>query len=247
MKKIYCIYGSESFYEKTLVTEETAMRVGKVDKFYTYRPPDLHVDNFYENNKEILSQEPGGGFWAWKPFIILQTMDKVDDGDIVLYTSTGMEVLEDLDPLFEITKYSKDNRMLFDASLVHGTHLHSQYTKRDCFVAMGLDEPKYWEPRMLHAGFCVFMKTQQNIDFIKEWLKYTTNKLAIWDTIPPMPSTCGLPNLPGFGEHRWDQSILSLLSVKHGRELYRDPSQFGNNERDRFPNSPYGQLFHQYD
>ena len=247
MKKIYCAYGDEKFHEKLLVTEETAISVGKVDKFYAFRRNDLNVDNFLENNKEILSQQPGGGFWAWKPFVILQTMKKVDDGDIVIHTSTGMKVLENLDPLFEITRHAKDQRMFFSASLIYGTHRHSEYTKRDCFIVMGLDEPKYWESRMLHAAYCVFMKTRDNIDFLKEFLKYTTNKRAIWDTIPAMPPPDGVSNLPDFREHRFDQAILSLLSVKYGRELYREPSQFGNNEKDKFPNSPYGQLFYQYD
>ena len=247
MKKIYCAYGDEAFHEKLLVTEETAISVGKVDKFYTFRRNDLNVDNFLENNKEILSQQPGGGFWAWKPFVILQTMDKVDDGDIVLHTSTGMKVLENLDPLFELARRSRDQRMFFEPSMIYGTHRHSEYTKRDCFIVMGLDEPKYWETRMLHAAYCVFMKTQTNIEFLEEFLKYTTNKRAIWDTIPPMPPPSGVSNLPDFKEHRMDQAILSLLSVKHGRELYREPSQFGNGEEAKFPNSPYGQLFNQYD
>ena len=247
MKKIYCAYGDEKFHEKLLVTEETALTVGKVDKFYAFRRNDLNVDNFLENNKEILSQQPGGGFWAWKPFVILQTMDRVDYGDIVLHTSTGMKVLENLDPLFEITKTSKDNRMFFSASAIYGTHKHSQYTKRDCFVVMGLDEPKYWDSRMLTAAHCLFMKTPENIEFLKEFLRYTTDKRAIWDTIPPMPNTTGTPNLPGFLEHRFDQAILSLLSVKYGRELYRDPTQFGMDEINNFVNSPYGQLFYMYD
>jgi hypothetical protein len=243
MKNVYCVYGSERFYEKVLITQEAALSIGKVDEFYIYRPDDLHVNNFYENNKEILSQEIGGGLWAWKPFVILQTMDKVNYGDIVLYTSTGMKVIENLDPLFEITKYSKDNRMLFAASMIYGTHRNSQYTKRDCFIAMGLDSPEYWDSRMLHAGFCVFMKTGKNIEFLKEWLKYVTDKQAIYDTIP----TQSINNIPDFLEHRFDQSILSLLSVKYGRELYRDPSQLGNDDIDKFENSPYKQLFYQYD
>ena len=247
MKKIYCAYGDEKFHEKLLVTKDTALSVGGVDEFFIFRRDDLHADHFYENNKEILDQQPGGGFWAWKPFVILQTMDRVDDGDIVIHTSTGMKVLESLDPLYEITAQSKDNRMLFDASLIYGTHLHRQYTKRDCFIAMGLDTPEYWDSRMLHGGFCVFMKTQKNIEFLKEFLKYTTMRQAIWDKIPALPPTLGIPNLPGFLEHRYDQAILSLLSVKHGRELYREPSQHGNAEIDRFTNSPYGQLFYQYD
>ena len=248
MKKIYCAYGDEKFHEKLLVTEETAISVGKVDEFYAFRRNDLNVDNFLENNKEILSQlDPGGGLWAWKPFVILQTMDKVDDGDIVIHTSTGMKVLDNLDPLFEITARSKDQRMFFDSPTIYHPHLHSQYTKRDCFIVMGLDEPKYWGARMLNAAFCVFMKTQPNIDFLKEFLRYTTDKRAIQDTIPAMPPPSGVSNLPDFREHRFDQAILSLLRLKYNGELYRDPSQLGNDVMDKFPNSPYGQLFYMYD
>jgi hypothetical protein len=247
MKKIYCAYGDEPFHEKLLVTEETALSIGKVDEFYAFRRNDLNEDNFLQNNIDILSQQPGGGFWAWKPFVILKTMEKVDDGDIVLHTSTGMKILENLDPLFEITEQRKDGRMLFSASAIYGSHKHSQYTKRDCFVVMGLDGPEYWDSRMLTAAHCLFTKTPENIEFLKEWLRYTTDRRAIWDTIPPMPNRTSNPNLPGFLEHRYDQAILSLLSVKYGRELYRDPTQFGIAEVNNFPNSPYGQLFYQYD
>ena len=42
-----------------------------------------------------------------------------------------------------------------------------------------------------------------------------------------------LPNVYGensfdYIDHRWDQSILSLLAYKRNIELYRMPTQFGN-------------------
>jgi hypothetical protein len=41
-------------------------------------------------------------------------------------------------------------------------------------------------------------------------------------------------------------TILSLMSVKYGRELYRDLSQLAIGERAYFDNSPYGQLFNHH-
>lgn len=90
---------------------------------------------------------------------------------------------------------------------------------------------------MLHAAFSVWMKTEKNVEFISEWLRYVKDRRIITNE----PNTCGLPNLPDFAEHRYDQAVLSLLSLKHGRELYREPTQFSNNET--FANSPYKQLF----
>ena len=42
-----------------------------------------------------------------------------------------------------------------------------------------------------------------------------------------IPNVCGVDNFPDFREHRHDQSVLSLLSVKHKLEIFRDPSQYG--------------------
>lgn len=242
MRKVHCAYANEVFYRSLDILEDTSIKIGGVDEFYAYRPINLHVDNFYQQNERILSQPLGAGLWAWKPFVILETMKKVDDGDIVLYTDAGMSVLWPLNILFEITSTNKDNGMLFEPSMIYGPHLHSVYTKRDCFVVMDLDHPYYHQSRMLHAAFSVWMKTQANIEFLQEWLKYVTDERAITD----WPNVCGQPNLPDYAEHRYDQAILSLLRLKYDRELYREPTQFSNNERGKFPNSPYGQLFNHH-
>jgi hypothetical protein len=246
MKKVHVAFANERFYKSLDILERTSNDIGKVDEFVSYRPSDLHANNFWEENQSVLSHllvsetSPiGAGYWIWKPFIILETMKKLDDGDIVLYTDAGMKVLDNLNPLFDITKTSKDNRMLFEPSMKYGSHLHSTWTKRDCFVLMDLDGAVYWNARMLHAAFSVWMKTSKNIEFLSEWQRYLTDTRIVTDE----PNTCGKPNFPDFKQHRWDQAVLSLLSLKYGRELYREPTQFSNNEKRKFPNSPYSQLF----
>jgi hypothetical protein len=136
-------------------------------------------------------------------------------------------------------------------------HLNKTWTKRDCFVLMGCDSAEYWEAEQLMGGFSIFMKNEKNIKFLQEWLHYCCNKFIITDT----PNTCGLENLPEFVDHRHDQSVLSILGVKHNIEIYRDPSQWGNsfkiesyrksieithdpnvNSSCPYANSPYGTL-----
>lgn len=239
MKKVHVAFANEKFLKSLNILQETSLSVGDVDEFVRYGPEDLKKDNFWNENQKILKEPLGAGYWIWKPFIILDAMSRLDDGDIVLYTDAGMKVLSSLSPLFEITKLSKDNRMLFAESWFYGSHLHSQYTKRDCFVLMGLDAPQYWSERCLSAAFHVWMKTPKNIDFLQQWQGYLKDSRIVTYE----PNACGLPNLPDYIDHRHDQAVLSLLSLKHGRELYRAPSQFTNNEIGNYPNSPYGQLF----
>ena len=78
------------------------------------------------------------------------------------------------------------------------------------------------------------------------------------------PNVCGLHNLPGFIEHRHDQSILSLLALRDQLEVIRHPSQYGNHLKDEpyrepgewksrpykvdeiYFNSPYGALLNHH-
>lgn len=237
MKRVHVAFANDKFLKSLDICQDSSLSIGKVDEFIRYETKDLQKDNFWQDNQRILSEPLGAGYWIWKPFIILDAMSCLDYGDIVLYTDAGVRIIDCLDSLFEITKTSKDNRMFFSLTMIWGNHLHSEYTKRDCFVLMEQDEPKYWNKRMLNAAFHVWMKTRKNMEFLTEWQTYMKDSRIVTYE----PNTCGLPNLPDYIDHRHDQAVLSLLSLKYGRELYREPTQFSLNEV--FENSPYGQLF----
>jgi hypothetical protein len=59
--------------------------------------------------------------------------------------------------------------------------------------------------------------------------------------ITEMKGTVG-PDYSDFVAHRHDQSIFSLLTKRYGLVAYRDPSQYGNDLREEYPASTYGQL-----
>lgn len=252
MRKYITTYGTEGYYENLDILEKSAIEVGGVDEFVKYKYDDLKNSEYFISNRHIMDRPfdknvvdtyckiRNAQYWIWKPYVILETMKFCDDGDIIFYIDGGMKVISNLNLLYNITKTSKDNRMLFSVSQRYGKHLHSEYTKRDCFILMGLDEPKFWNTRMINAALSGWMKTSENILFLNEWQYYMTDARVVTDD----PNTCGYPNLPDYIEHRFDQAVLSLLSLKYGNELYRDPSQYSVNES--FINSPYGQLIQQH-
>jgi hypothetical protein len=245
-------YGVEGYYRNLELLKKSALEIGKVEEFVKYTNDDLKDCDYFVKNKGIIYRPfdknsittyckiRNAQYWIWKPYIILETMKLMNDGDIIIYIDGGMIVIADLDPLYEITKTSKNNRLFISASQIYGRHLQSDYTKRDCFVLMGLDKPQYWNARMGNSALFVLMKTQKNIDLMTEWMNYMTDARVVTDD----PNVCGLPNLPGHIEHRFDQSVLTLLGLKYNDDLYRDPSQYSVNEK--FPNSPYGQLVIQH-
>ena len=237
MKKIMCSFGTNEYKRSLDLLEKTTYEVGKIDKFYKYNREWLETTEFYKKNQYILDKKRGSGFFSWKTAIIIETFNHLDEGDIVLYSDAAMEVIGDLTPLYN-TASSIDGIMLF---LVPGFHLNKMWTKKDCFSLMKCDSPIYHNARQSQGALSLWVKNEKTIEFLNEWAKIMRDPRVITDD----PNFCG-PNHPEFIDHRHDQSILSLLRIKHNIEVYRDPTQFGNSEIDQFDNSPYPQLFNHH-
>jgi len=247
MKICLVSYASRRFVPDQALLTASALQFGVTD-VRPWTQEMLHRTAFYSENKAILDLERGAGYWLWKPFIIAETLKELEEGDCLIYSDSGIEVVADLTPLVRIA--SERDRVLFS-----GTGRCCQWTKRDCFYFLNADEPIFYEAQVVDASFMVLMKNSSVNNFIAEWLKSCRDPRILTD----QPNTSGLPNLPGFIDHRHDQSVLSILVKRGNFELFRDPSQFGNHakrpehrvagewtvcpyESEPFQNSPYPTL-----
>ncbi len=189
-----------------------------IEHINSYDFDDLKQKPFYQQHINILQQPKGIGYWLWKPYIILETLNTLSEGDIVVYSDCGIEFINKIDPLINIC--TKEQPIVLFAN---GNFKNKQWTKRDCFVLMDCDSKEYWNATHCDAAFSLFRKCDQSIFFLTEWLRYGADERIITD----LPNTCK-KNLLSFVEHRWDQSVLSLLAKKLQVPLHRMPSQFGN-------------------
>jgi len=244
MKKIHISYANEKYKKSLALLEETSLNLGKPDEFIKYTRKWLETTDFYRKNRYILDKPRGNGVWLWKPYIILETFNSLEDGDVVLYSDAGIKVIGNLNQLFEIAqKGPNDGKILFKLPAVGVPHhLAKTWTKRDTFVLMGCDSEKYWNANMSNGAVSLWRKSDKNIEFLKEWQKYLKDPRIVTDD----PNMAGKPNFMEFKDHRHDQSVLSLLAIKYNFEMFRDPTQFGNEELDQFSNSPYPQLFNHH-
>jgi len=243
MKKVHISFANEEYYKSLDLLEQTSLEVGKVDKFIRYTQDWLKTEEFWKKNQFVLSRSRGVGYWSWKPFIILKTFESLEYGDVVLYSDAGLKIIDNLNPLFEImTNHPNDGKIIFRVPWVGIQHIAKMWTKRDCFVLTDADEFKYWNAPMTNGAVSLWEKSENNIEFLVEWLRYCRDPRIITDD----PNICGRPNFPEFKDHRHDQSILTILSTKYNFELFRDPTQWGNDEKNIFINSPYSQLFHHH-
>ena len=84
-------YGNERFENSKKRLYKEATSTGWFDTVTIYEPKDLDKE-FQEKFKEILKLKRGGGYWIWKSHIIQKTLEKIQDGDILIYLDAGCSI-----------------------------------------------------------------------------------------------------------------------------------------------------------
>jgi len=205
--KTYLIFFCDKKYEKRESYFLVELKNIGFDNIFCYRKEWLLTTNFYVENKEILDMPRGAGYWLWKPYIIIEMLKKIEEGDIVFYMDAGDSINN-----YNIINIIK-NHMVDNDYMIAGTSkwgLNKYWTKKDCFVLMECDNEIYHNVPQIEAGTLVFKKTKKNEDFLNEWLYYCKNKSILTD----VSNTLG-NNYDGFNDHRHDQSILTNLIIKY--------------------------------
>lgn len=192
-----------------------AKELGVADQYTAYTREQLVETQFYKENKAILDLPKGAGYWAWKPFIIMEELAKMPPESIVVYLDSGDFINNDFN------QFLQRKMRNCDLLLTLGGFPNRQYTKRDCFVMMGADNDAYYDDIQVEAGIIVVKNTPSAIATLKEWQKWC----LVPEVVTDMPNKHG-KNLPEFIEHRWDQSILSIMKLYYELPCTQEMRQF---------------------
>jgi hypothetical protein len=233
MKKYHINYANGRYLKAQQYCSESAMNFG-FDEVLSYRYNDIDSD-FLQKNKLILDHPRGAGYWLWKPYFIKKTLDRINTGDLLVYSDSGSFYQSSPQPLVDLILRDPQGVLSFELKGL----LEKVYTKRDTFILMGLDEPKYTDSSQREATYIWLIKNEFTVNLVDEYLKYSQDERIITD----LPSEN--PNYIDFKDHRHDQSIWSLLCKKYNVEPHKLISQWGDGMSNDFPNDHYNQItFH---
>ena len=230
MKKYHISYAAGRYLKAQEYCSNSAKHFG-FDEVYSFGPKDIDRD-FVQNNIKILQQQRGAGYWLWKPYFVCKTLEKMQDGDLLVYSDSGSYYQSSPQPLIDLILKEEKGVLSFELKGL----LEKEYTKRDAFVLMGLDDAKYSESSQREATFVWMIKNDFTMALAKEYLEYAQDERIITD----LPSEN--PNHPEFKDHRHDQSIWSLLCKKYEIPAHRLISQHGEHLVPEFPQDTYGQI-----
>jgi len=159
---------------------KSAVTVSNADEEIAWTREDLLDSDFFKQNKKIFDQPRGAGYWAWKPYIILQTLNRLSSEDWLIYSDAGKPYRRN-DPTrcgsanignvmnvsFDaLINYAKNNNGFTPGIWIPHYGIAKQWTKRDCFVGMGCDQPKYHNSSHLQAGYSCWSNSTAEISIL---------------------------------------------------------------------------------
>lgn len=226
-KAHFIVYSNEAapFGENSDYYCESALKVG-FDTATHYTEKMLRQTPFWEENRAILEQSRGAGYWLWKPWIILQKLRECGPNDIVVYNDAGRYSPRSFEPFPAFPHAAVELTAMMPKRFIMGTRIEwlvqGQYTKRDCLILTGADTDEMRYAPQINACPALFMPSDEAFAFLERWLEIARDPRALTD----QPDELGAP-YPEFEDHRHDMAIASILLHQMGGH-YFDLSDAGS-------------------
>ena len=227
-------FASRAFVQSQRLNALSGEAIGRCDRVESFGPRDIDR-RFRRRNPDILGNGRGAGLWLWKPYFVHRVLRDLDEGDWLFYSDSGALFIDSVHPLVDFASERDLDVLAFELLF-----LERQYTKRDTFLLLGCDEPRFADTRQRLASFSLWRASSSALSLAQKWLAVAQDERALTD----LDNCLGKPNYPGWIEHRYDQSIFSLLTKKAGMPAFRDPSQFGMAHTADYPDSTYPTALH---
>lgn len=215
MKKIFIAYANEMMAYSLKRIGREASRLNFFDEIKLWTPSMLPREF---RNLELMQHSYGGGYWAWKPFIIHQTLEDASEGDIVCYADSGCTLRKhpDWDMWSDMMKTTDtilfqypDEMDIWEKFGAKETKI-KHWTKRESILFYDrMTGDTKWRERNKIWGGSLWIKDKNN-PIITEWLDIVMNHPEI--ILDPKPDD---EQFDFFAQHKHDQSLMTALSVKH--------------------------------
>jgi glycosyltransferase involved in cell wall biosynthesis len=217
MRVYLCTFATAEYAESAEVLRHSALTFGGFDGAFVYAESDL-VEVKKRLPPGLVEKTRGYMLWSWKPYVILDAVRRVEDGDVVVYCDAAMIFTGSVRDRY-MDLLARDDVLLFE----NRGRRNRDWCKRDCFVEMDCDETPFHDATQVNAAVQMYRKTYRSENFLEEYAAHCSNERAMDDIYR-------IPNYDGFVDHRHDQSVLTNLSVVHAPHVRRapDPTQFGN-------------------
>jgi len=220
----FLTFGNKIYYNSLNRIKIEAESFNIFDKILIYNDKDLeNFPEFWEKHSNFVLNNPRGyGYWIWKPYLTMKTLDMMQDNDILVYADAGCSLnIAGINRLYDYFQIVKDCEFgILSFSMPHNIEKH--WTKMDLINYIDINNNIFLNEGQLHATVFIIRKCEHSSNLVKMW--YDIASSNNYNLINDSPSI--MPNDINFNEHRHDQSIFSLLRKKYGSHVLIDETYF---------------------
>lgn len=215
MKIVFISYADENMAYSLKRIGKQAKKIKIFDEIILWTPKMLPK---YVLNSPLMKYTRGGGYWAWKPIIIWETLQQFNEGTVVVYCDAGCTLNKSSEwrLYFEkLKRYSalcfeyKNNMDVWDKFGQTSTKI--KYWTKDKtlnYFNKLLGDPQYGDKYNKIWGGLILCRGKENL-FINHWLKLTIENPEL--IIDPELDMDQFENKL-LAYHKHDQSIITPLA-----------------------------------
>jgi hypothetical protein len=184
-------------------------------EFRKYTLENLKSDNTFWNQhgRFIEENSRGIGYWLWKPYLVLQNLQEMEDGDTLIYADAGCYLQTTgaarLDEWICESRRHPSGIVAFNSE-----QPNRAFNKADVFEIW----PSAADQTQIVATAFIVTKNTASQQFFQEF--YQKAQEDNYHLLTDAPSRTR--NHVTFQTHRHDQSIFTMLAYKH--QIYITPT-----------------------
>lgn len=209
MSKLVLVSFADNRYRNALKRLEACTKDFPFTERHFHNEKNTFDKQYWRRLKPWLYRR-GYGYWEWKGQLVQHYLDKLDEGDFLVYsdaevywnaTDTALKRFAEYLSMFN----DKQQILAFQESCIE-----QEWTKGDVLQELGVyNDQNICNTAQLWGGCFILRKSEVVCEFVDEWCNI--NKLEK-EYITDKRSES--PNKLGFKEHRHDQSSFSILVKK---------------------------------
>lgn len=191
--------GSPEYRRAADRLEFQAKKLKGIDHIHKFCKSDLGEEYHKIFPKFPKTYKKGFGLWSWKPFLVSQTINNINTGDILIYVDAGCEI--NIKGQKKFQEYIELVN-LHEAVFFQVPHKHSNWTKKEL---LDLYDAKLMNQNQIMGTFFILKNTNKIRSLVYNWLQLCSDQNGKYLKDPIASSSQN----EGFISHRHDQSCLS--------------------------------------
>ena len=207
------------------VFEKAKLRlINQAKDFYPFKTvkgygPDDLPEEFKKKFKTILDMKRIGGYGIWRPIIIKNTLETMNDNEFLIYLDAGchlnkkgMKRFNEYINLLDNSHYGAMSFQMSGNKGPGGLEIEKRWTIKEIFNYFNVDlSSDIGNSGQYLDGILILKKNKHLINLIDEWIKAVNDHPLMFTDYYNKTD-----QHPEFKENRHEQSVFSILRKLHG-------------------------------